>query len=459
MRVALLGTALAALAFAARPATAANTASGTSAVVLPTVTPAEDCATCPAPHRPDPEAERQLALLGRELDSVMVDAAQDLGLVIDISARPSEEPPTRQSLVERAATGWVFSPRISPAGQHVVLRIVAVPPGSRVELARSEKIKPQDLEVRAVLMLRDLVDVVKQAPPQGPEAPRRAPDEGVVERARSRGGAVLALNAAVLGGFVGYSLQRAGGSNDARLTYPLIALGAGLGIGGSMIVSEEWDVGVGDAWYLSAGAWWPLLGGVLIADSSGASQNRRFLYGAGAAASGLALATTSLAFGAMSEGGALIAHSGGAFGTALGGLTELIVRGNTDTTPRLGMGLGSIVGVVSAGTFARFAAKQAPSRVLLVDLAAGLGALTGAAVASPLIFGDDIGATRERLWLSSIALGTFVGAGVGLLMTPARPRDHESAIRVTPTAGVIDAVKNPDGSTVPVTGIGARGVF
>jgi hypothetical protein len=111
---------------------------------------------------------------------------------------------------------------------------------------------------------------------------------------------------------------------------------------------------------------------------------------------------------------------------------------------------------------ARFTPSQAPSRVLLVDLSAGLGALTGAAVASPLVFGDNVGPTRNRLWLSSIALGTFVGAGIGVFTTrgPAREtRDANTQPSVVPFAGVIAQSTKPDGSAVPVTGAGVRGVF
>lgn len=441
-----------ALALAASGTTAA--AQTNTALILPTVTPTDTCASCPPLHRPDPEREHQLEAIGRQLDGVMVDAAQDLGLVVDVSERPSEGPLTGSALIERARTTWVISPRVALSRDRLMLRIVAVAPGSRVELTRSEEIAPSELEVRAVLLLRDLVEVTRPSR----EASVPSPESGVVKPARSRGGAVLALNAAVLGGFVGYALQRAGGSNDARLTYPLIALGAGLGLGGSMIVADEWDVGMGDAWYLSAGAWWPLLGGVLIADSGGVSPNRRFLYGAGSAAAGVGLATTALAFGRMSEGGALMAHSGGAFGTLLGGVAELIIDGRKDTTPLGGMGVGAIAGVVSIGLLARLSPPQAPSRVLLVDLAAGLGGLTGAALASPLVFGDDVSATQNRLWLSSIALGTFVGAGVGLFMTPSPP-DETASLRVVPTAGVVDVVADPDGSVHPVTGFGARGIF
>ncbi|HEX7669192.1 MAG TPA: hypothetical protein VF395_06410, partial [Polyangiaceae bacterium] len=92
----------------------------------------------------------------------------------------------------------------------------------------------------------------------------------------------------------------------------------------------------------------------------------------------------------------------------------------------------------------------------------GLGALTGAAVASPLVFGDSVGPTRNRLWLSTIALGTFVGAGVGLFTTRAPQHDAHDASTgpsVVPFAGIIASSPKPDGSSVPVTGAGIRGVF
>jgi ABC-type Fe3+-siderophore transport system permease subunit len=138
------------------------------------------------------------------------------------------------------------------------------------------------------------------------------------------------------------------------------------------------------------------------------------------------------------------------------------VKGRTDVTPTEGMGIGAITGVVLTGALARFTPSQAPSRVLLVDLSAGLGALTGAAVASPLVFGDSVGPTRNRLWLSSIALGTFVGAGIGVFTTRAPAHDaHDGSLKlvVEPFAGVIAQSTKPDGSAVPATGGGIRGVF
>ncbi|HEX7669298.1 MAG TPA: hypothetical protein VF395_06945, partial [Polyangiaceae bacterium] len=157
-----------------------------AAVVLPSVTPAADCTACPAIHRPDPERERELSLLAKELDSVIVDAAQDLGLTVDVSARPREatSPPSESALIERAEGGWVFSPRLAFEGNRIVVRVVAVAPGSRVVLVRSETLARGDLEVRAVLMMRDLVHAAGRAEGPAPIRAPRADEHAVVHAAR-----------------------------------------------------------------------------------------------------------------------------------------------------------------------------------------------------------------------------------------------------------------------------------
>jgi hypothetical protein len=431
---------------------------GVGAVVLHSVTPVAECPTCPPLHRPESEAERDVASLARQLDGVVVDAAQDLGLSVDVSAAPqTAEVVTDRGLVEQAGSGWIFSPRLAIDRGLVVLRIVAVAPGSKVVLTRSETTKPAELDVKVALMMRDLVGVGTGPAASAQTDAARAPS-GVVHAARSPGRAILALNAAVFGGYVGFSLQRATGSHDARLTYPLVALGAGIGLGSSMIVADEWDVGVGDAWYLSAGIWWPALGALLVADSY-RDTDKRYLYGAGAAAGGLALATTSLSFGSMGEGGALITHSGGAFGTVLGGITQLAIDGETDSTPTRGMGVGAISGVVLAGALARVYPHEAASRVVLLDLSIGLGGLAGAALGSPLVFGEDVGPTRNRLWLSGIALGMAGGAIVGLVLFPSTPSKARADVQIHPTFGVLAVETDPDGSSRPVTGAGVRGAW
>src|SRR5690606_28616834 len=127
------------------------------------------------------------------------------------------------------------------AGGQLKLRLLAVAPGSRVLMVRTQTFDPGDLEVRSMVMLRDLVEAGSGVPqrPGRMELPEQD-ERAVVYHARSAGRAVLALNAAALGGYVGFSLQRASGSSDARLTYPLVALGTGLGLGASMIIADEW---------------------------------------------------------------------------------------------------------------------------------------------------------------------------------------------------------------------------
>src|SRR6185503_8770633 len=163
-------------------------------------------------------------------------------------------------------------------------------------------------------------------------------------------------------------------------------------------------------WYLSAGMIWPTAAGLLLAHSYDVEpESDRHVYGLVGAAVGLSLATAALTFEGMGEGGATLAHSGGAFGLLLGGVAQLAYEGRTDITPTRGMGYGTGIGVLTAGLLAT-QVRTSPSRVLLVDLGASLGALTGAAAASPLLFveeGESEG--RSRAWLSSIAAGTIAG--------------------------------------------------
>ena len=113
------------------------------------------------------------------------------------------------------------------------------------------------------------------------------------------------------------------------------------------------------------------------------------------------------------------------------------------------------------GTLADFA--DTPEHVNpdpeVIDLLTGLGGLTGAAVASPWVFGEAVTEAENRLWLASIAGGTLVGAGIGLLTTtPSRP-ESEAAARwaALPYAGVV--ATSPDSMGGPALGGGLRGVW
>ncbi len=373
-----------------------------------------------------PENIEQLTKLARQIDAILSEAVQDLGLTLTVSDR-TREVLTDDELIERAHDSWLISPRVSLEGSGVRLRIVAVAPGQNVLRERTQQISLSALEVRANVMMRDVVHSLQP----GTES-RPAPPAGEVldsESPRSQGRAVLALNSAVVGGYVGFSLQHASGSEDARLTYPLVALGTGIGLGASMLVADEWDITLGDAWFLSAGAWWPIASGVLLAKSYRVQDEDRYVYGLVAAAVGVSLSTAALTLKPMSEGGAVLTHSGGAVGTLMGGLTEMAYRGSTKITPERGIGYGAGIGVLAAGVLATQVGVTS-SRMLLVDLAASLGALTGAAAGSPLLLvRERESAARNRLWLASIAAGTVIGGGIGWLTT--RGSSAKSARRDT----------------------------
>ncbi|HYO97692.1 MAG TPA: hypothetical protein VER33_24455 [Polyangiaceae bacterium] len=408
----------------------------------------------------DPEAEpdTEAIALAQRVDALLHEAVQDLGLSVDVSERPAlDRDVSEAALLERAAEHWVFAPSLERAGGQLVLRIAAVPPASSIIYVRTQSVDPEELDMRVVLMLRDLVEASR-----GGSAPRRqtdttSPAPRDEPRPRSNGRAILALNAALLGGYAGYSLQQTGGSADERLTYPLVALGAGVGLGSSMLVAEEWDIGVGDAWFLSAGMWWPTASGWLLSESYGAGDDERYAYGLLGATAGLTLSAAVLSFGHASEGGAALAHSGGAFGTVLGGLTELLVSGSTDDTPRRGMGYGAGVGVLLASA-ASTQLKMPASRVLLIDLAASLGGLTGAALASPLLLVEEgqSDASQNRFWLASVVTGTLAGGVIGWWTTEAtQSGTSDSDPPLLPTVGVIGHA--PTGG--PVYGASVQGTW
>lgn len=418
----------------------------------------------PPRARRSPEEDVKLDRLRQQVDAILSEAVQDLGLtsIVAQHQRPSAPSLAEESLIASAEHRWVISPRVSLDRERdrFLLTILAVSPGSQVVRTRSERVRTEELDVQAMRMLRDLVASADGPSPACPsDVPQEEPRGVSVTPAHSPGRAVLALNSAAAGGFVGYALQRASGSNDARVTYPLTALGAGVGLGASMIVADEWDVGVGDAWYLSAGAVWPTLGAYLLAAGYEVTPTEnRYLYALGGTVGGLAAATVSLTVTPIDAGGAALTHSGGAVGLLLGALTESAVRGTTDVSPRRGMGYGSMIGVGLGGTFAALVPVD-PSRVLLVDLLAGIGGLTGAAVASPAVFGDQITEQENRIWLSSIAAGIVAGATIGGWVTRPHPeRDPpRPPIALLPFAGVVAEGLGP--FDPPPVGGGVRGTW
>ena len=402
-----------------------------------------------------PESSEQLTRAARQVDAILSEAVQDLGLTLTVSDR-SRRKPSDEALVERAHDSWLISPRLSFEGSELRLRIVAVAPGENVLRERTQLVDAEALEVRANVMMRDVIHSLTANPERRAALPTPEPTVDS-EAPRSAGRAVLALNAAVVGGYVGFSLQHASGSEDARLTYPLVALGAGIGLGASMLVADEWDITLGDAWFLSAGAWWPVASGVLLAKSYHVQDEDRYVYGLVAASAGVSLSAAALTLRPISEGGAVLAHSGGAAGSLIGGLSEMAYRGSTKATPERGIGYGAGIGVLAAGALATQVSVTS-SRMLLIDLAASLGALTGAAAASPLLLvREKESSARNRLWLASIAAGTVIGGGIGWLSTRTAAPASEKSVQATPYFGMEPA--DPTRGTRSFMSLGVQGLW
>ncbi len=381
---------------------------------------------------PSETEQAELQNLAGQLDVLLADTAQDLGLSLDLARHPAA-PDDDIELVTFAESRqtMLVAPTIRERDGDIELRLVLVEAGSKKLVTRIERVARADIELRAVVMLRDLVSD-RSTTREQPGEPRHPRAGALTVPARSAGKTALAANATLAGGLIGYSIQRASGSEDPRLLYPLLAVGAGGGLVASILVAEEWDIGVGDAWFLSAGAWWPTLAGHLIhagrfgvyaPDRLGpVHEDEQWTAGLVASATGLSLATLGLAFRRMSEGDAAMAHSGGGFGFFFGGITEAFVRGDIGTLPIAGAGYGAGIGWLGASALSVYL-RPSTSRVVGVDLGMLMGGLGGAALGSPLLL-DSPTVTQQRVWLGMTGGLAIIGGTVGWFVT--RPKSPTS---------------------------------
>jgi len=469
-----------AAATAASPATDADAPAPSTAeagkpvVVWPTLTPAGDDASATSLHRPT-AADGTLHARAQELDATLRDAVQDLGFTLDVADQgPTMGHARDLDLVDRAAHSgaqagpqdpgtWVVSARLEPlGGDQYLLRIVAVPPRAKQLRVRVERVTGADVAVRGLVLARDLLALPLAPGGDAAQRPTQSAGSGVMSPLRSQGRAVLAANAALFGGFAAFSIQRASGSEDPRLLYPLLTLGAGVGLGGALLVAEEWDVGTGDAWTVAGSAWWGAAAGILIANGRHVQPlTDRYAWGVGGGLIGISLATVSLARGKADEGDALLVNSGAALGLGLGALADFYYAGDIEKrTPYTGAGYGAAIGLIGGGALAAFV-QVSPSRVMLIDLGAGLGAAMGAAAASPLVF-ENVTTGKTRGFVAATAAGTLVGGAVAWWLTrdrpataPPRPR---GAAHASPYGGVIGGSATGDG-VVPAYGAGVHGTW
>lgn len=444
-----------------------------SIVVWPTLTPAGDDGAIRKPR----ESDTNVYVRAQELDLTLRDAVQDLGYTLDVGdVGPMPGRARDLDLVERANSGpatdpikenpgtWVVSARIEAhGGDRYIVRIVAVPPKGKQLRVRVEEVAGADVPTRGLTMLRELLSAgtAKIAEVEARESVRvdRTAGGGIMAAPRSPGRGVLAVNGALFGGFAAYAIQRANGSEDPRLLYPLLALGTGIGIGTSLLAAEEWDVSTGDAWVIAAGSSWGTLSALSFANGYNTQPlTDRYAWAIGGGVAGIGFSTFLLTRSKMDEGDATLVHSGAALGTFAGSVADLIVRGSTNVSPSRGAGYGSAIGLVSAGLLAT-TLRVSPSRVLLIDLGAGLGALAGASLASPLVF-EDITVSKTRGFLVATAAGTVAGGALAWFLTRDTKPAATDATRphLAPTAGIIGQSATPSGA-VPAYGVGLNGTF
>jgi hypothetical protein len=443
-------------------------------VIWPTLMPAGDSQGTAPLHRPQPQTERDAYAHAQELDATLRDAVQDLGFTLYVAdAGPAPGHTRDEDLVERAATSaeagtpdggtWVVSPRVEPAsGGDYVVRIVAVPPNGRELRVRVETVPADSVSVRGLVMLRDLLApgaAADAALEEEREQAARGSALGIMSPLRSQGRAVLAVNAGLFGGVTAFGAQRASGSDDPRVLYPLLALGTGIGAGGALLVADEWDVTTGNAWYLAAGGWWGATATFLLQTGTGQPVDDRYAWAVGGGVLGVGLATLALTQTQMDDGDAMLVHSGAAVGLLVGGAAELFFRGTTTApVPTEGMGIGAAVGLVGAGLLAT-RVTVSPSRVLLVDLGVGGGALVGAAAASPLIF-QNITPGNARGWLTATVGGALIGGAATFLLTrDAGPLKLSWSIPGAPCPGVIGESLTKTGAPTPIYGFAWGGPF
>jgi hypothetical protein len=446
----------------AAPATAAATA-------RPTVLLATVIAEGGALHAPAP-ADAELGPLAASLDALLTDTAHDLGLAVVSGPRAALDPAhlgDAELLSQARSSGGVLvlpSLRAVPnAPRDVEIRIAVAAPSARSLLVRSERVARDDVPVRAVIFLRDLVadlggsSVVVAARPAPLGVITRPPAPGT-------GRPVLLVASTIFGAFAGYSIQRSSGSSDPRVLYPLLAVGAGIGLGASIIAADEWEVSAGEAWYVAAGAVWPTLAGHLLYEGrfSPRVENDRWVFGLVGGTTGLTLSVLGLTLHGMSDGGALLATSGGSFGLVFGGLTEALVKGDIHHTPFSGMGYGAGLGWLVAAAAAT-QLRVSPGRVLTVDLGTLIGSLGGAAVGSPLLLHEP-DAARQRGWLAATGGGALVGATIALIASRGSKSAASPSKRHARLPPVMPSIEVLGESALgalraPIVGVSVRGGF
>lgn len=366
----------------------------------------------PPPSAPSPPFEPEA------LAALLADAATDLGLVperppvvvvsVDDCTVVEEAQPAPGKVIIR---GW-----LGHKGEHWWLRVSVTKDDATTHTSRVG-LDDENYEVQAI---RALALTVKSSPEQKAAKERQQVSPAATSVDTSQGKATLATHGAALGGYFGFALESAGGDVDTRLVYPLVALGAGVGLATALIVAEEWPVDRASAWYISGGGTWLTLAGVMVASELSLEHpTDRYPYGLIGTAVGLGVSTLVVSQRDVSEAEAVFSHSGAIFGALMGGFAQELIDPVTGRFPKLGVGIGTTGGwlLASLGT-ARVLPGITATRVLFADLGGFLGTLVGAAAASPAVVNQGEPRRAERrafvgASLGGLVLGSVVGYWLG----------------------------------------------
>ncbi len=410
-----------ALAGTSSRALGAEPAARDSVLLLPTLTPVGDAATGKPVHAPTPE-DGEVRARADELDATLREAVEDSGFSLVIPDADELARGVRDaSLVARASQGehgrWVLSPRLEREGSKWVLRFVAVAPGDRELRVRLDETTTLDLPSRALVSLRHLLLRRAGTPTALHEVVEPTANAGNVGGARTSGRMVLALHGAAFGAFAGYAVERSSRTEDSRLLFPLLAVGGSVGAGAAILAADEWNLPSESAWALGVAMTAGTVGGFAAGASHarGDTETSRYAYGVGGGVTGLALGILGVANAAGP--GVAATFGTGAFLGALGGsLGARLVTGKLESPLTTGVGEGVSLGLLAATVLATTADVD-PNRLVNLDLGAGLGALVGAAAATPFLL-EKPSSTMDRAFVGCTLAGAATGGVLGWWLAP-----------------------------------------
>ncbi len=352
-----------------------------------------------------------------ELETLLLDAATDLGMVLETRPTVILDPPAGETLrwedkLAAPSPGHVaLGAALESKDQRWYVRVVLVKEDGTRHSVRTE-LEEANYEVQTIRALALLADV----PAEPVTVASTGESPATANRDVSHGRATLATTGAVLGGYFGFALENAGGDVDTRLVYPLVALGSGVGLASALIIAEEWPMDRPSAWYISGGALWLTLSGVLVAGEQDLKHpTDRYPYGLIGTAAGLGISSFMVSQRDISEAEAVFSQSGALFGTIAGGLAQQLIEPGDGKFPKLGVGIGAGGGwlLASLGT-ARLMPGLTSSRVLFADLGGFLGTLVGAAAASPTVVTQGQPKTEDsRVFFGASLAGLAIGSVVG----------------------------------------------